>query len=392
MSVHPHDGHPNVIFSQPHGGLAGARATGATALGLRRGVSEQLNGETMRIHSSCVIVLMAASMAGPDPAVAATMQAAVISPGRIQLRDVARPVAGPGQVLVRIRYAGVNPGDWKIAAGSAEDPTATEVAGTGARPASPEQAALPIPGFDGSGVIAALGPGVTGFRIGDPVIVWSQARGTYAQYVAVPAGTIALKPEGLSFAEAAGVAHSGLAAWNLLIDQARLRPGQSVLVLGGAGGVGSAAVQIAKNRGAHVIATASARNAAYLKGLGADTVIDYSAQHFEDQLRDIDVAIDTVDLDNAYRALSVVRRGGYLVSSVGLPAAAQCAARGVICARRTFSGTPIRLALRQIVDWSRAGSFKVNVDRTFEFRDVLQAWQYSQAGHTRGKSVIRISD
>ncbi|MFI4868230.1 MAG: NADP-dependent oxidoreductase [Steroidobacterales bacterium] len=346
----------------------------------------------MRIHWSCVIVLLAATAAGAAPAVAATMQAAVIGPGRIQLRDVARPVAGPGQVLVKIRYAGVNPGDWKTAAGSAEDPTAPDAAGTGARGDSPERAAIPIPGFDGSGVIAALGTGVTGFRIGDPVIVWAQARGTYAQYVAVPADTIALKPEGLSFAEAAGVAHASLAAWNLLIDQARLRSGQSVLVLGGAGGVGSAAVQIAKNKGAHVIATASARNAAYLKALGADTVIDYSAQHFEDQLRDIDVAINTVDIDNAYRALAVVRRGGYLVSSVGLPAAAQCAARGVICARRTPSGTPIRLALRQIADWCQAGIFKVNVDRTFELSDVLQAWQYSQAGHTRGKSVIRITD
>ena len=346
----------------------------------------------MRIHSLSVVVLLAASAVGAAPAFDATMRAAVLSPGRIQVRDVARPVAGPGQVLVKIRYAGVNPADWKTATGSAEDPTAPDRTGTGAPADNRNSNAPPIPGFDGSGVIAALGRRVTGFKIGDPVIVWSQARGTYAQYVAVPADTIALKPDGLSFAEAAGIAHASLAAWNLLIDQARLRSGQTVLVLGGAGGVGSAAVQIAKNKGAHVIATASARNAAYLKALGADTVIDYSAQHFEDQLRNIDVAIDTVDIDNAYRALAVVRRGGYLVSSVGLPTAAQCAARGVICARRSMSGTPIRLTLQQMADWSQAGIFKVNVDRTFDLSDVLQAWQYSQGGHTRGKSVIRISD
>jgi NADPH:quinone reductase-like Zn-dependent oxidoreductase len=241
-------------------------------------------------------------------------------------------------------------------------------------------------------VIAAIGSGIAGYKIGDAVIVWSQARGTYAQYVAVPADTITVKPDGLSFAQAAGVAHAGLAAWNMLVDLAKVHSSQTVLVLGGAGGVGSAAVQIGRNSGAHVIATASARNAAYLKALGADTVIDYSAQHFEDQLRNIDIALNTVDLDNAYRALAVVRRGGYLVSVVGLPAAALCAARGVICSSRSLNGTPIRTTLKQLADWSRAEIFKVNIDQTFELTEVLKAWQYSAGGHTRGKSVIRISD
>jgi NADPH:quinone reductase-like Zn-dependent oxidoreductase len=338
----------------------------------------------MRIPALGLIVLLAAASGGPVAATAgdASMRAAVVSSGRVQVREVARPIAGPGQVLVQIRYAGVNPGDWKSAGGSSEGPAST----------GRSVAASPIPGVDGAGVIAAVGPGVSGYKLGDAVIVWSQARGTYAQYVAVPADTITLKPESLSFAQAAGVAHAGLAAWNLLIDLARVHVGQTVLVLGGAGGVGSAAVQIASNRGAHVIATASASNADYLKRLGAQTVIDYNAQHFEDQLRDIDIAVNTVDIDNAYRALAVVRRGGYLVSTVGLPAAAQCAARTVTCCARTLTGTPARLALKQIADWSRAGMFTVNIDRTFELADVLRAWQYSQGGHTRGKSVIRISD
>jgi NADPH:quinone reductase-like Zn-dependent oxidoreductase len=346
----------------------------------------------MRILSLSVVVLLAVSAVGLALASDATMQAAVISRGRIQLREVARPVAAPGQVLVKIHYAGVNPADWKVAAGSADDPTALDGALSAASAAVPHPDALAIPGVDASGVIVALGARVAGFRIGDPVIVWSRARGTYAQYLAVPADTIALKPDRLSFAEAAGVAHAGLAAWNLLIDNAQLQPGQTVLVLGGAGGVGSAAVQIAKNKGARVIATALGRNADYLRALGADTVIDYDAQHFEDQLRNVDIAIDAVDIDNAYRALAVIKRGGYLVSAVGLPAAAQCAARSVICARRTMTGRPIRLTLRQLADWSRAGRYRINIDRTFELSDVLQAWQYSQGGHTRGKSVIRISD
>jgi NADPH:quinone reductase-like Zn-dependent oxidoreductase len=353
------------------------------ALRCWRGASNHRLEKLMSIHPLFVLVLLAAS-ASAAPAAEPTMRAALVSPGRIQLQEVARPSAGPGQVLVKIRYAGVNPIDWKSAMGAADDPTASAAISRASTPA--------IPGVDGSGVIAALGPGVSGFRIGDPVIVWSQARGTYAQYVAVPADSVVRKPAKLSFAQAAGVAHASLAAWNLLIDVAKVHAGQTVLVVGGAGGVGSAAVQIAKIKGAHVIATASARNAQYLKTLGADTVIDYSAQHFEDQLRNIDIALNTVDLDNAYRALSVVRRAGYLVSTVGLPTAAECATRGVICERRSMTGTSIQLTLKQIADWSQAGIFTVNIDQTFEFTDVMKSWQYSQGGHTRGKSVIRISD
>jgi NADPH:quinone reductase-like Zn-dependent oxidoreductase len=332
----------------------------------------------MRIYPLAGVLLLAAPGGAGAAADEATMRAALVSAATIRVREVARPVAGPGQVLVRIRYAGVNPADWKSAGGKPEDPTA--------------RAPGAIPGVDGSGVISALGSGVAGYKIGDPVIVWSPTGGTYAQYVAVAADGIAHKPDSLSFAEAAGVAHAGLAAWNMLIDQAAVRAGQSVLVLGGAGGVGSAAVQIAKLKGARVIATASARNADYLRSLGADTVFDYTTQHFEDQLRNIDIAIDTVDVDNAYRALAVVRRGGYLLSSVGLPAAGQCAARAVTCADRSRNGTPVHLVLQQIADWSQAGRFKVNVDRSFALSEVLQAWQYSQAGHTRGKSVIRMDD
>ena len=328
----------------------------------------------MRIYPLAMILWLAAS----GGAGAEMMRAAVVSGATIRVREVARPVAAPGQVLVRIRYAGVNPADWKSAGDKPEDPAAPARAG--------------IPGVDAAGVIAALGSGVEGYKIGDPVIAWSAAGGTYAQYVAVPVATIAHKPDRLSFAEAAGVAHAALAAWNMLIDQARVRAGQSVLVLGGAGGVGSAAVQIAKIKGAQVTATASARNLEYLKSLGANTVLDYTTQHFEDQLRNIDIAINTVDTDNAYRALAVVRRGGYLLSSAGLPDAGRCAARLVTCSGRGDDGTPVHLALRQIADWSQAGRFKVNVDRSFALNEVLQAWQYSQAGHTRGKSVIRIDD
>jgi NADPH:quinone reductase-like Zn-dependent oxidoreductase len=315
-----------------------------------------------------LLTLLAATASNRGAADGAAMQAAVAGAGTVRVQTLARPAVAAGQVLVKLRFAGVNPADWKDA---------------------PARAAA-IPGLDGSGVVMGLGAGVTGYRIGDPVIVWSRARGTYAQYVAVPAQTLVHKPGALSFEQAAGMAHAGLAAWNMLIDVAQVRAGQSVLVLGGAGGVGSAAVQIAKISGAHVIATAATDNVDYLRSIGADQVIDYTRAHFEDLVRNVDIVINTVDADNAYRGVAVLRPGGFLVSVNGLPSPDQCAARRVRCSDRTMSGTPAGVALRQLAAWSQAGRYRVNIDRIFTLSEVMKAWGYSQAGHTRGKSVIRI--
>jgi NADPH:quinone reductase-like Zn-dependent oxidoreductase len=334
-----------------------------------------------RLIRSFRIVLM--GLLGLVPALTAAaprMQAAVIQGARIRVESVPRPAPAAEEVLVKVNFAGVNPADWKRASGRPEDP------GIG----QPRANAPAIPGLDASGVIVAAGPAVRRWKVGDAVLLWSPHSGTYAQYVAVPATDVALKPARLPYAEAAGVAHAGLAAWNLLIDVARIRAGQTVLVLGGAGGVGSAAVQIAHLRGARVIATASARNQDYLHELGADTVIDYGTQHFEEQLRGVDIVLNTVDADNAFRGLSVLRRGGTLVSLAGLPSTAQCAAHGVICSGRTVPGTSVTAVLQQLTRWAQDGRFRLHIDQTFELGEVLQAWTYSQAGHTRGKTVIRI--
>jgi len=328
------------------------------------------------------VVISLLGVACMRASVAADMQAAVVSSGTVRVQTVPRPVPHAGEVLVKVYYAAVNPADWKRASGKPEDPQVGK----------PRDAGPAIPGLDASGIIDTMGPGVSGLRPGDAVMVWSRTGGTYAQYVAVRAQDVALKPAQLPFAQAAAIPHAGLAAWNLLIDVAKVRSDQTVLVIGGAGGVGSAAVQIARLKGAHVVATASARNCEYLRQIGAETAIDYTSRHFEEQLRNVDIAINAVDVDDAYRGLAVVRRGGYLVSLVGLPSAAQCAARGVICSARTSNGTPTRVALDQLARWYQANQFRVNLDRTFEFTDVLQAWAYSQGGHTRGKTVIRIAD
>ncbi len=330
----------------------------------------------------CCILLTGLMALVGLPAGAADMQAVVISGARLRVETVPRPIPRAGEVLVRVRFAAVNPADWKRANGSPEDPQI-------GRPHAGRPA---IPGLDASGVVVEAGPGATALRIGQPVLLWSRTGGTYAQYVTVPVADAAPMPPGLDFARAAGIGHAALAAWNLLIDVAKIRPGQNVLILAGAGGVGSAAVQIAHLQRARVIATASAANADYLRALGADTVIDYHAQHFEELLRNVDVVLNAVDSDNAYRGLSVIRRGGILTSLNGLPAPSQCADRGVRCSGRQPAGTPVADVLRQLAQKAAAGDYQVRIDRTFELDQVLQAWAYSQAGHTRGKVTLHVSD
>lgn len=315
-------------------------------------------------------------------AIAPDMQAVVVSGARLRVETVRRPAPHAGEVLVRVRFAAVNPADWKRANGSPEDP----------RIGRPPAGRPAIPGLDASGVVVAVGPGVTALRVGQPVLLWSPTGGTYAQYVTVPAVDAAPMPPALDFARAAGIGHAALAAWNLLIDVAKIRPGQDVLILAGAGGVGSAAVQIAHLHGAHVAVTASSADADYLRSLGADTVIDYHAQHFEELLRNVDVVLNAVDSDNAYRGLSVVRRGGILTSLTGLPEPAQCAARGVRCAGRAPFATPVAEILLELARSAANGGFQVHIDRTFELDQVMQAWSYSQGGHSRGKVTIHVSD
>jgi NADPH:quinone reductase-like Zn-dependent oxidoreductase len=332
-----------------------------------------------RIALLTTLMWLASASLGLHAAGAASMQAAVVTGGRIIIQSVPRPVPAADEVLVKLQFASVNPADWKRASGRPEDTQIGE-------PRNPQ---VVIPGMDGAGTIDALGPGVAGFKPGDAVLLWSRHAGTYAQYVAVSVKDIALKPEGLSFAQAAAIPHASLAAWAMLIETAKVHAGQNVLVLGGAGGVGSAAVQIARIQGGHVTATASARNADYLHQIGAATVIDYSRAHFEEQQRNVDIAVNAVDADNAYRGLAVVKRGGYLVSVAGLPSAAQCAARAVVCRSRSPMATTHR-ALEQLAAWAQMGQFSVNIDRIFGLNDVLQAWGFSQGGHTRGKALIRI--
>jgi NADPH:quinone reductase-like Zn-dependent oxidoreductase len=302
----------------------------------------------------------------------ATMQAVVANHGDIVLKTVTVPNPGAGEVLIKVQAVGVNPIDWKT---------------VDRRAAQGEF----IPGYDASGVVEAVGPAVSDVKVGDAVMGWTRNLGTYAEYAVVPADTAIRKAENVSFVAAAAMPHAGFTAWNLVVDVAKVKAGQKVLVLGGSGGVGSFAVQIAKNRGAYVLATASTRNQGYLKSLGVDQPIDYTQQAFEQQLKDVDVVINTVDTDNADKAVKVLKQGGVLVSVGGLPAADVCARAQIRCENRGFTGTTAHDAMRQMMQWAGEGKFKVNIDQTFSGLNATnKAWQYSMQGHTRGKSVVSI--
>jgi NADPH:quinone reductase-like Zn-dependent oxidoreductase len=305
----------------------------------------------------------------------ATMQAIVFVDGHLAMQSVARPEPGPGEVRIRIRAAAINPADWKMA-----------------RMASrfgPD----PIFGLDASGIIDAVGPSVTGWKSGDAVVALTRPpHGAYAQYAVVSVDFIAPKPRSLSFEQAAGIPVAGITAWRSLIDVAQLRSGQRVLIDGGAGGVGSAAVQIAKARGAYVIATASASNASFLKSIGADEVIDYTAGPFEQKVKDVDVALDTVSPEDGLHAMSTLKPGGILVSIVGKMPEDRCAAAKIRCAIPGSSGgQPATPYLREVGKLADAGKYRVNVERVLPLSEAAQAWALNQQGHTRGKLVLSVS-
>ena len=217
-------------------------------------------------------------------------------------REISRPTPGPGELLIRVHAAGVTPTELQWY------PTTHGKGGEPRRDA--------VPGHEFSGVVAAVGEAAQGFRAGDEVYGLNDwfIEGATAEYCLVADSGIALKPARLSHAEAASVPIGALTAWQGLFDRAELQPGERVLIHGGAGSVGNFAIQLAKQAGAHVITTASARHAGFLAGLGADEVIDYHTGRFEERLSDLDVVFDGVGGETLRRSWSVLHPGGRLVT------------------------------------------------------------------------------
>jgi len=311
-----------------------------------------------------------------------TMKAIVIheygGPEVLKYEDVPQPEPKEDQLLIRVIAAGVNPVDGMIRSGM--------FAKDGSR-------AFPIIlGGDVAGVVEKIGSKITKFKAGDPVFAYVSLdnSGGYAQYALVTEREAALKPKSLSYVEAAAVPIVALTAWQALVDTAKLSAGQTVLIHGGSGGVGSFAIQIAKARGAKVIATASTTNQELLKQLGADVLIDYTKQKFEDVAKDVDVVLDSVGKDTLERSYGVLNKGGFIVTLVARMNQAQLDNRAIRGVSLSVEPNSDELAeIRKLIDEKK---IKVVVSQTFPLSEARKAQEQAATGHTRGKIVLKIAD
>jgi alcohol dehydrogenase len=318
----------------------------------------------------------------------------------VELGEQPMPQAGPGELLVEVHAASVNPVDFKIRDGML-------------KMIVPFRFPL-ILGNDFSGVVKAVGAGVTRFRPGDAVFARmdKQRIGAFAEFALVAEADAAAKPANLSHVEAAAVPLAGLTAWQALFEIGGLKSGQKVLIHGGSGGVGSFAIQFARHAGLTVATTVGARNMELARSLGADTVIDYKTQRFEDFVSDYDLVFDTQAGEIQHRSFDVLKRGGALVSIAGKPDGRLVREFGLnpllamlldFLSRKTLrlakrhgvryeylfmhpSGEQLEQIGRLLAD----GSVRTIIDKVFPLAQVREALAYSEAGHATGKVVVEV--
>lgn len=299
-------------------------------------------------------------------------------PELLHYEEVPRPALNPDDLLIRVRAAAVNPVDWKIREGYLQGVL---------------HHSLPlILGWDVSGEVVEIGPEATGFKVGDAVYARPNIErdGSYAEYIAVKASEVAHKPASLDHDHAAAVPLAALTAWQALVEAAQLKAGQTVLIHAAAGGVGNFAVQLAKSRGARVIATASIINIGIVTELGADQFIDYTKTRFEDIAKDVDVVLDTVGGDTQDQSWQVLKPGGILVSIISPPAEETAAAHGVRSAFVFVQPNGQQLtAIAQLID---QGRMKPIIHTVLPLIETRQAQVISQGGHARGKIVLHVAD
>ena len=327
-----------------------------------------------------IAVVLATLFTGPVFAQSPTMKAIVVheygGPEVLKYEDAPRPEPKENEVLVRVMAAGVNPVDALIRSGKY-----AKFFGT----------SLPlVPGYDIAGVVEKIGTKIAKLKVGDAVYAYPMWGGGYAEFAVATDGEAALKPKSISFVEAAGVPLAALTAWQALIDVAKMDKGQTVLVHGGSGGVGSFAIQIAKARGAKVIATASTSNQDLLKQLGADVAIDYTKQKFEDVAKDVDVVLDSVGKDTLARSYGVVKKGGFIASLVAKPDQAELDKYGIRGA--PISVKPNASELAEITKLIDEKKIKPIVSQVLPLTEAVKAQEQAATHHTRGKIVLKIAD
>jgi NADPH:quinone reductase-like Zn-dependent oxidoreductase len=306
------------------------------------------------------------------------MQAALLTghggPEMLRLGEAPDPVAGPGEVVVDVHAASVNAADYKVRLGQGN-----------------YNLKFPyILGRDFSGVVAALGPGVADLKAGEEVFgVTDQGQeGAYAEKLAIKAAIIAKKPPRLGHAEAAAMALTSLTALWAIEDTAQLKRGETILIQGGAGGVAGFAIQLAKYIGATVVTTASAANHDYVRGLGADRVIDYGGEDFAASLRDCDVVFDTVGGEVQLRSYAVLKPGGRLVWIAAAPPGSQPPRTDVRVLRPNVARDRAHLE-RMAALWEK-GAVKPPAIARYKLADAAAAHRVSEGRHLRGKLVLEI--
>ena len=294
-------------------------------------------------------------------------------PEMLRFGEAPDPVAGPGDIVVDVHAASVNAADYKVRLGGHGSLTFPHILGR-----------------DFSGVVAAVGAGVTDFIVGDAVFAVNDAgiEGAYAEKVAIKAAIVARKPERLSHVQAAAMALTGLTAIWAVEDTARLRKGESILIQGGAGGVAGFAIQLAKYLGATVITTCSAANVDYVRGLGADRVIDYNTEDFTKTVSGCDVVFDTVGDEVQARSYSVLKPGGRLVWVAPAPAGFKPPRDDVKVLRPAVSRD--RAHLERIVALLEAGAVVPPPIVQYALADAAEAHRVSEARHLRGKLVLTV--
>jgi NADPH:quinone reductase-like Zn-dependent oxidoreductase len=288
---------------------------------------------------------------------------------KLVLESIPRPILKAGEVLIEVRYAGVNPVDWKIRSGYLKD-------------FMPVQLPL-VPGADLSGLVVETGPGVKGLKKGQAV--FGIGKGTYAQYAVAAEGDVVVKPESLSFEEAAAVPLAALTAWQAVADSGAAK-GLSVVIQGAAGGVGAFAVQFAARKGARVIGTASKGNLDFVKSLGAAEAVDYGVGSLEAEIGSADLVIDLVGGKALEAAYGLLKKGGTLVTIAGQISEEKAKERGV---KALSSGRGPTALLKEIAALLAKKEIRAEVGPIFPLAQAREAQDLSQAGHGRGRILLK---
>jgi NADPH:quinone reductase-like Zn-dependent oxidoreductase len=322
------------------------------------------------------------------------------NPADIAFADLPKPALKPDEILVRVHAVGLNPIDTAIPKGSFKPILRLE---------------LPVPlGSDLAGVVVETGKRVTRFKVGDAVFasIFDLGTGSLAEFAVVPERAAALKPANLDFVQAASIPMVGLTSWQALKQRARVARGQKVFIPAGSGGIGTFAIQLAKHLGAKVATTTSTANVELVRSLGADEVIDYKKQEFEEVLRDYDVVLGTVKGDVLKNSVRILKQNSRIVSLIGPADAAFARSRGMNFFMKFLFGLlsgkinrqarkigaeysfffvhPDGAQLAEIAKLLTAGKIRPVIDKVFPFEQAKEALAYLEKGRAKGKVVVQI--